>query len=187
MHTLTKKLAGLLFGDYSAYHVYAFSAGNCHALARGAIGLQFATVDKAQIEASGDLSIAERANYHGPETHAYAALEGTRIVSVCYFWFGAQYRRRNYWPLGDNEAKLVEVVTVPEMRGRGAATHLIAYAADDMLRKGFHRLYARIWHSNKASLKAFQRAGWARVATVIELYPLRRKLPLRMTFRQQFA
>lgn len=187
MYSLTKKLAGLIFGDYSAFHIYAFSAGHCHALAREGTGLQFAIVDKAQIAASGDPSIVERASYHGSETHAYAALQGTRIVSVCYFWYGARYRRRNFWPLGDHEAKLVEIVTVPEIRGQGAATHLIAYAADDMLRKGFHRLYARIWHSNKASLKAFRRAGWGRVATVVELYPLRRTLPLRMTFRQQYA
>jgi RimJ/RimL family protein N-acetyltransferase len=64
---------------------------------------------------------------------------------------------------------------------------LIAHAADDMFRKGLQRLYARIRHSNKASLKAFQRAGWARVATVIEIYPLRRRLPCRLTFRLQHA
>lgn len=187
MHTLTKKLAGLLLGDYSAYHIYAFSAGNCRALARQATGFEFAMVDKVQVEASADPSIAERASYHGSETRAYACLDGTRIVGVCYFWYGAQYRKRNFWPLGEREAKLVEIVTVPQLRRRGAATHLIAYAAADMLRNGFQRLYARIWHSNKASVKAFQRAGWLRVATVIEIYPLRRRVPYRLTFRLQDA
>jgi RimJ/RimL family protein N-acetyltransferase len=187
MYSLTKKLARFLFGEYSAYHVYAFSAGNCRALASHDTDFRFASLERAQLEASGDPSIAEHANYHGPETYAYACFEDTRIVAVCYFWYGAQYRKRNFWPLGDSEAKLVQVFTVADMRDRGIATHLIAYAADDMLRKGFQRLYARIWHSNKASLKPFQRAGWGRVATVVEIYPLRRRLPYRLTFRLQAA
>ncbi|MGH8852132.1 MAG: GNAT family N-acetyltransferase [Casimicrobiaceae bacterium] len=82
---------------------------------------------------------------------------------------------------------IVEVVTVPDMCSRGVATHLIAHVADDMLRKGFERLYARIWHSNTASLKAFRHAGWERVATVIEIHPLQRTMPLRLTFRPQYA
>lgn len=187
MHSLTKKAARLLLGEYSAYHIYAFSAGNCRALARHDTNFRFANLEQKQLEASDDPSIAEHANYHGPQTYAYACFEGTRIVGVCYFWYGAQYRKRNFWPLGDSEAKLVQVFTLEEMRGRGIATQLIAYAADDMLRKGFERLYSRIWHSNKPSLKAFQHAGWARVATVVEIYPLRRKVPCRVTFRLQRA
>lgn len=187
MHSLTKKAARLLFGEYSAYHIYAFSAGNCRALARHDTNFRFASLERAQVEASADPSIAEHSTYHGTETHAYACFEDARIVGVCYFWYGAQYRKRNFWPLGDSEAKLVQVFTVADRRDRGIATHLIAYAADDMLRQGFDRLYARIWHSNKASLKSFQHAGWGRIATVIEIYPLRRKVPYRLTFRLQPA
>jgi RimJ/RimL family protein N-acetyltransferase len=79
----------------------------------------------------------------------------------------------------------VQIVTIPEMRGFGVASHLLAYAARDMFRIGFHCVYARIWHSNTPSLRAFQRAGWGRVATVIEVNPLRRKTPLRITWRKR--
>ncbi|HKW80486.1 MAG TPA: GNAT family N-acetyltransferase [Casimicrobiaceae bacterium] len=187
MNRLTKKLANLVVGDYSAYHIYSFAAGNDKAPDRYATRFRFASVGQAEVEASHDPTITERASYHGPETYAYACFDGARIVGVCYFWYGAQYRKRNFWPLGDSEAKLVELVTVPDMRARGVATHLIVHAAADMLAKGFSRLFARIWHSNKASVTAFRRAGWARVAIVIEIHPLRRRLPLRITLRQRYA
>lgn len=187
VNRLTKKLANLVLGDYSAYHIYSFAADNSRAPAREAKGFRFTTVDRAQVAASRDPAIAQRATYHGLETFAYACLDGARIVGVCYFWYGAQYRERNFWPLAENEAKLVELVTVPDMCSRGVASHLIRDAADDMLRMGFERLYARIWHSNAASLTAFRRAGWERVATVLEIHPLRRRLPLRITLRPQYA
>jgi RimJ/RimL family protein N-acetyltransferase len=29
-----------------------------------------------------------------------------------------------------------------------------------MSRRGFRKLYAKIWHDNRASVRAFERAGW---------------------------
>ena len=50
------------------------------------------------------------------------------------------------------------------------------------MQKSFSQVYARIWHSHKASLRAFQKAGWTRVAIVIEINPLRRQTPIRLRF-----
>lgn len=141
------------------------------------------TAEKALVESSKDPLISEQAWYHGNDTQGYACLVDGRIVGVCYFWYGKTYLKRNFWPLAEGEAKLVQIVTIPEMRGHGVAAGLIASAANDMFDRGFHCLYARIWHSNAPSARAFQRAGWRHVATVIEVYPLRRQAPFRITRR----
>src|SRR5690606_29173819 len=97
-----------------------------------------------------------------------------RIVGLCVYWFGERYKQRNFWPLKDDEAKLVEVITLPEMRGRGLASCLIDHSGDEMFRLGFRRLLARVWHSNTPSLRAFANAGWLPQTTVIDIFPLGR-------------
>jgi RimJ/RimL family protein N-acetyltransferase len=67
------------------------------------------------------------------------------------------------------------------MRGKRIAPALIEASLHDVRRHGFERAYARVWHSNHPSLRAFQSAGWQRVATVVELHPFGRKKPLRIT------
>ncbi len=183
MKKLIKRLAALILGDYSAFHIYSKSASADMAPVLAPDGFQVATIEKMQVESSGDELIREQAWYHGAGTHAYACLLGSRIVGLCYFWHGERYRTRNYWPLADGEAKLVQLVTVPELRGRGIASKLIARASEDMAKQGFHRLYARVWHSNAPSSSAFVRAGWRRVATIIEVYPFRSRTRRRITFR----
>ena len=182
MKTLLKKLAGLVLGDYAAYHV--FSCADARAPARDLTGFSFAIIDQAQVWASADALIRDQAGYHGCDAYAYACLADAQIVGLCYFWFGCRYRERNFWPLRDREAKLVQIVTVPAMRGRAIAPHLIAFASADMFARGFERLYARVWHSNTRSSRAFRRAGWERVATVIEMRPLARRHLFRMTLKR---
>jgi hypothetical protein len=45
-------------------------------------------------------------------------------------------------------------------RGRHIASKLISYASDQMHRAGKRKLYAKIWHNNKPSVRAFTHAGW---------------------------
>jgi RimJ/RimL family protein N-acetyltransferase len=168
---LAKKLAKLLLGDYSVYYIYGYTVAEGEVVAFGATGFRFAAVEKAQVEASRDPLIVDQAAYHGRDSHAYACLKGKR------------YRERNFWPLTQGEAKLVQIVVVPSMRGKSIASNLIACAAQDMFHKGFRSLYARIWHSNESSWRAFRRAGWRRIAVVGEARPLRRLACLRVTLR----
>ncbi|MDQ2988287.1 MAG: hypothetical protein M3R60_04220 [Pseudomonadota bacterium] len=56
---------------------------------------------------------------------------------------------------------------------------LIAGSCADVMRRGFERVFARVWHSNEPSLRAFAGAKWTRCATVIEVNPFRRARPLR--------
>lgn len=48
-----------------------------------------------------------------------------------------------------------------------------------MMERGFDGLYARVWHSDEPSLRAFAGAQWTRCASVIDVNPFRRARPLR--------
>jgi GNAT superfamily N-acetyltransferase len=147
--------------------------------------MRYEPVEKKQIADSTDPAIAEHAWYHDRDTYAYACLEGARIVGLCFFWHGMGYSKRNFWPLRENEAKLVQLFVLPEMRGRGIARRLIEAATQDMNRQGFNYVYARIWRSNKPSLHVFERAGWQRVATVIEIALHGRNKSFRLELRNK--
>lgn len=178
---LAKKIARTLFGDYSAYYIYSRSIEDISPYPQGTTAaFRVESVDESMINSNTDPLIREQAGYAGAESCAYACFDGDRIVGICFYWFGNRYRKRNFWPLVDGEAKLVHVISHPEMRGRGIATMLITSSCRDMMQKGFCRTYARIWHSNTPSLQAFERAGWMRVALVIEINPLRRNWPIRI-------
>lgn len=183
MKATVKKLARFLFGDYLIYYVYSRSWSDISPPPPNRpTAFRFGQVDLATIQSSRDSLIQDQASYHGPGSRAYAGFVGDRVVSLCFYWFGERYKIRNFWPLADDEAKLVHVITLPEMRGRGIASLLIAFSCVDMMQMGFLKLYARIWHSNTPSLLAFQRAGWTRVSMVIEINPFRRIRPFRICF-----
>lgn len=176
-----KMLARMLLGEYAIYHVYSKATGQ-EACSQSNVpaGFRCAGIDQQSIAASDDPLIREQAGYAGPGACAYACFDGERIVGICFYWFAQRYLQRNFWPLQDGEAKLVQIITLPEMHGRGIARNLIACSSESMQEKNFRRLYARIWHSNTPSLLAFERAGWRRVATVIEINPFRRSRSIRI-------
>ncbi len=183
MKSFAKWLMHFILGEYSAYYIYARSC-DTDAPSRSAAGLpfRFEEIDESAIRRSPDALIREQAYYAGSGSHGYACLADDRIVALCFYWFGERYLKRNFWPLADNEAKLVQIISLPEFRGRGIATALINASLLDMFGKGYGRAYARIWHSNTPSIRAFERAGWRRIALVVEINPLRQSKPIRMRF-----
>ena len=189
MKEVVKKLAQILFGDYSAYKIYSRSkadASPSHPTTTATFRIE--PVDEFAINSSAEPLIREQVGYAGPGSHAYACFDDGRIVGICFYWFGDRYLRRNFWPLVDGEAKLVQIISLPEMRGRGIATMLITLSCRHMMQTGFRQLYARIWHSNTPSLRAFERAGWMQVAFVLEINPLRQIQPIRirLNFKSPF-
>jgi GNAT superfamily N-acetyltransferase len=183
MANLIKILSWFLIRDYSFYRIYGRSCADNGALPTS--GLRFEPVEKKQIATSADRAIAEHAWYHDRDTHAYACLEDERIVGLCFFWHGMGYSKRNFWPLREHEAKLVQLFVLPERRGRGIARRLIEAATQDMNQQGFNYVYARIWRSNIPSLRAFERAGWEPIATVIEIFPRGRSKSFRLELRNE--
>ncbi|EDZ65500.1 acetyltransferase, GNAT family [Nitrosococcus oceani AFC27] len=183
---LSKKLARLVLGDYSAYYVYASpvdSENSAPTASRPKFSVR--ATDQQMLELSSEPLIREQMHYLGEEAYAYACYLDNRIAGVCIYWYGERYRKRDFWPLRNDEAKLVQIVTSPSMRRSGVATQLIALSCLDMLKRGFRRTYARIWHSNSPSLRAFERAGWSKVALVIEINPLRLRRPNRIRFNSR--
>lgn len=188
MKTLAKKMARTILGEYSAYYIYASPVGNgMKPSLPPEASFRVEGIDESSIMRSQDALIRAQAGYAGPGAYAYACLEDDRIVGLCFYWYGERYLERNYWPLSDGEAKLVQIISLPEFRGRGIATTLIKNSCLDLMGKGFCRAYARIWHSNTPSIRAFGRAGWNRIALVVEINPLRRRRPIRMRFDYRSA
>jgi GNAT superfamily N-acetyltransferase len=179
MTNFIKRLARLLFREYSFYHIYGCS-GTSEITTSLVTGFRLVPVERNEIDSSEDELIVQQAWYFGDGSHAYACMDGSRIIALCFFWYGDRYQQRNFWPLADKEAKLVQLIVLPEMRGRGIASSLIKFATQDMSRRRFKYMYARIWWSNTPSLRAFEGAGWARMATVVEIYLFGRTKPLRL-------
>jgi len=181
MNALLKSAARALLGDYAIYFVYGLDKDAAPpAATRTPGGFSFDFVDEASARASVDPLIQSQIEYVGTGAWAFACRDGAQVVGICFYWAGDRYRRRNFWPLADDEAKLVQIVTLPEMRGRGIAGDLIAWSSQAMLDQGFAQLFARIWHSNKPSWRAFERAHWKRAALVVEISPLKRAKPVRI-------
>lgn len=183
MKELVKKLASMVLGEYSAYYIYASPVGDASPTRSGMTEtFRVERVDAFALESSADPWVRDQAGDAGPDSQAYACFDDDRIAGLCFYWFGHRYLQRNFWPLADGEAKLVQIISHPDMRGRGIATQLVVSSLQDMVQHGFCRAYARIWHSNTPSIRAFERAGWVRVALILEINPLRRSLPIRMRF-----
>lgn len=166
-----KRLAAALLGDYSAYYVYA-SPRNGDTVPRDDQHGQLVVrpLDRDEIAQAHDAIISHEAAYAGPGAYSFGCLLRDRLVAVCFYWYGPRYSLRNFWPLGEHEAKLVQIITLPEARNQGVAKRLIAESLDYVTRReGIHRAFARIWHSNIPSLRAFEHAGWHRVALVVEI------------------
>lgn len=168
---MIRRLARALLGDYQVFVILAVDCAGAappDAAATGRLGVY--STPEAPAEGSG---------YAGPDAIGFEWREDGRRLAWCWVWYGERYRRdRNFWPLGPAEAKLISLETRAEVRGRGIAPQLVAFARHEMARRGFDRLYARVWHSNRASLRAFAKAGWRRHAVVVEVAPLGRRLRL---------
>ena len=178
MKSLVKTAARLALGEYSLYRIY--QAGPPTTTAEHPVVRR---LTEAEIAISMDPLIAQQAWYGGEGSECFALLDDDAIAVVCFYWFGDRYKSRGFWPLAPSEAKLVQIVTAPAFRGRGLATTLIRTSACLMSNLGYRNLFARVWHSNDPSWKAFERAGWRRIASVAELNPLRLAQPWRLRWR----
>jgi ribosomal protein S18 acetylase RimI-like enzyme len=92
------------------------------------------------------------------------------MIAACAYWWGERFRReRHSWDLKNQEAKLVQIYTDSGFRGLGLAPAMIGLSAEMMRTAGFEGLFARIWHNNVSSVRAFEKAGWLYAAFVVRL------------------
>lgn len=172
MHGLLRRL----FGDYEIYTIYRLDLPRPSVLLDSRpSAVRLRPLDAAEDWSHLEPELASQKTYAGADAVGLGAELAGRLVAGCWFWYGERYRTaRNFWPLRSGEAKLVQITTSESCRGRGIGLTLMRYAAERMAERGFTRLYARIWHSNRPSLALFQRAGWRKVANVLVLQPLGR-------------
>jgi ribosomal protein S18 acetylase RimI-like enzyme len=164
-----RSIARTVFGDYALYRIYAIDAENC--TPSESSDLEFVELNTPD-DLGGDPEMRKLDAYLGEEAFGFGARVGDQLATACFFWTGRRYKQRSFWPLADNEAKLVEIRTIPQQQGKGAASRLIRHASHEMAQRGYQRLYSRIWHSNHASIRAFAKAGWRYIAFVTEVAPL---------------
>lgn len=157
-----------LVGEYRAFLIY-------HKALRGhrlppvkTLGLQFRVV-----ACPGE--VVSTSGYSGKDAFGFAIIRDNTKLCTCWVWFGERYLKRNYWPLKRAQAKLIALQTEEFARGQGLAPLLLQYAASVLAAQGFTDLYARIWHSNHPSRRAFRKAGWHFHALVLEFDAFKRR------------
>ena len=157
-----------MVGEYELYRVYRY-------ISNGLVPLpgdfRFKECrSQSEFDLVSDATLRVVANYMGSEARVFSITHQNAMVAACAYWWGERYRKdRRIWDLKDNEAKLVQIYTVPGFRGLGLAPALISLSAEEMRKLGFEGLFARIWRSNVPSAKAFKRAGWMYTAYVMRL------------------
>jgi len=179
--SILKAALARLFGDYSYYRILA--SPKEFPPSDAAEASVVVSVDGQRLTGAGSEEIRAQSWYAGSGAHVFAWMQDQDIVAVCAFWHGDRYAERAFWPLKPGEAKLVQIVVDPAFRGRGIATRLIEHSAARMHESGFTRLYARVWHSNAPSLRAFRAARWNQIASVVELRLLGLGPRLRLRWR----
>ena len=181
-----RRLLTFLLGDYELYRVFEVELSDCEVPA--AAGIRLAPITDPQVVlAAPDSELRTSAAYAGDEALGYGAWVDDELVGVEWVWYGERYRKRNFWPLGARDAKSVQTTVARSHRGRGLARLLLLYAKADLARRGFRRVYARIWHSNAPSVAVYRRAGWREIAFVATVYPLGLRRPLRLVFHRRHS
>jgi ribosomal protein S18 acetylase RimI-like enzyme len=143
--------------------------------------------DLAQLSGAPAPEIQALARYSTDDAKCFVAEDqhSGEVVAACWFWFGTAYVRRNFWPLRQDEAKLVQITVAHAHRNRGVGQQLLHHASGSMFSAGFRRLYARVWHSHSASLAAFRKTGWREIALVVTAQPFGKTIRLVMPRRAQ--
>lgn len=186
MNRHLKAIAKTFLGEYEVYRIFST---DCLPLQRSPSDrrLQFVSVGIDAISDCPDQTIRSQAWYAGEGSRAFAFVLHDQIVGLCFYWYGARYRERNYWPLDPDEAKLVQVFCIPSLRGIGLGRSLIEHSTASMLQSGYQRLFARVWYTHAQSFRAFRSAGWQQIACILRIDPLRCGQSLRLTFRRPTA
>ena len=181
---LGKGIIRTLGVEYCCFRVFTLDLASQPEPAPLPPGYRCAEVSADEVRRASEPMIQGEAWYCSDDSLGFGVYSGSELVALQWVWFGEGYRRRrNFWPLEPNEAKSVELVTVPGHRGLGLATCLKQFSARQLAAKGFVRLYSRIWWNNWPSIRVSQKAGWKAVALVVELTTPLRSRPFRFQRR----
>lgn len=179
-----KRVAAACFGDYHFWAVWSFDLPGPPVTLPP--GVEVRPLDASSFAGVEDPEMAKRADFAGECAQGYGLYADGRLSSVQWYWWGARYekeRRGRSWPLPPGSAKSVGFYTLPEQRGKGHAALLKQYSANLMHEKGFTKLYSRIWHSHRSSIRVSEKAGWKRVGFYVEFTLLKKRFCYSIPFR----
>ena len=176
-----KTVARALFGQYRFNRIYRSGTTDLELAQAPGVSIQrLESLPSGSIE---DPELLGRLWYGGHDATGYGLFLNGNLVATCWFWGPQRFNDHLLWVLGNSEAMLVDVVTASRYRGKGLAPLLIRSASAKMRQIGWNPLYAYIWHTHHASYHAFEKAGWAQIAWVIEVRPLGMRRPFRLCWR----
>lgn len=115
-----------------------------------------------QFALSPDQRIRDHAWYFNNKfAYVYGVYIGNELVCVCSFWIsGHPNMPHEFSKLTRNGAVMVDLLTASNYRGRGYALAITRFAENDLFLKGYKKLWTWVWHSNTASIRVFDKAGW---------------------------
>ncbi|MGB8434736.1 MAG: GNAT family protein [Burkholderiales bacterium] len=171
--------------EYACYHVYSLPLDAPRTPIPLPASYRFAELTIEDVHASSVEALRDCDAYAGRDAHVFGVFgaDGTLACVQC-IWYGERYAAQAYWPIERNAAVSVHLVTAPEQRNKGFATLVKEYSAVHLREAGFKRLYSRIWWTNAPSLRVSEKAGWARVGTLVELKLPARGKPVVLSFRR---
>lgn len=171
--------------DYACFKVFTMPLQAMAADGVGALppGFRFAELAPSDLQASAFPELQDCQEYGGSGSHTFGIFRADgALVCVQCIWFGERYRQRGFWPIEADAAVSMHLVTAAAEQGKGLATLLKQHSAKRLKEKGFSRLYSRIWWTNRASLRVSEKAGWTRVATILEVFLPWSRRPARVVF-----
>jgi len=146
-------------------------------------GVTIRPVSAEELEDMPDEGMRDRAVFGGEGAQGFGLFVGGELAAVQWYWWGERYqaeRKGRSWVLPPDAAKSLGLYTRPEYRGRGYAALLKRHTAHLMTQQGFKRLYSRIWHSHKDSIRVSRKIGWHVAGSYIEVCPFSKRIKIRL-------
>jgi len=175
---LFKKMGRSLIGDYRLNRIYKLELESFEPPPLTA-SFQLRRITGDDIERSPMAALRARSSYDGENAMGFGVFDDGALVGTCWFWNHRRFKDESLWPLRDREAVLVDLLTCESHRGRGMAPAVTAFAAGALKKAGYETLYASVWHSNRPSIRSFEKAGWSYAAFVVNVEAPITRRPIR--------
>lgn len=100
------------------------------------------------------------------KTEAVLAVSDGKLAGFVSYVWGRVYPQ--FEPPGSSDRDqgyIAETIVARQFRGEGIGTRLVELAKEELLKKGFHTIYAMRHAENRASARMLEKAGFVEVAT----------------------
>lgn len=111
--------------------------------------------------------------YYGDGLCFYAVYEG-RLAAVNWVYRAGEFSR--FLKLGEKDAEVNYVFTLPDFRGRALSTKLKIFTAGYLREKGYKRLFSVVHKGNIANLKSDAKVGFTCCGTLKTLGHFSKKM-----------